>query len=73
MHTYRDAIINTVGAFILYPGESNVLYRYHDSEYKYEGVGGITLIPDDSQDGRAVDMHELNSLIMQFLKIEKSV
>ena len=69
MHTYRDAIKNTVGAFILYPGESNELYRFHGADYDYEGVGGITLIPDNTNSGQPVDKKQLETLIKQFIEI----
>lgn len=69
MHTYRDAIKNAVGAFILYPGEANKLYRFHDADYDYEGVGGITLIPDNTNNGQSVNNTQLEALIMQFLEI----
>lgn len=69
MHTYRDAIKNAVGAFILYPGESNELYRFHGADYDYEGVGGITLIPDNTNSGQPVDKKQLETLIKQFIEI----
>lgn len=54
MHTYRDAIKDKVGAFILYPDESNELYKYHGASHDYEGVGGITLILK-AKSGQPVD------------------
>jgi len=67
MHTYRDAISNTVGAFILYPGERNVLYQFHGSNNLHNGVGGIKLIPDSTKNGQPVDKSKLESLIQSFL------
>ncbi len=45
MHTYREAIKNVVGAFILYPGEKAVVYPAHDAQKLYEGVGALPLKP----------------------------
>lgn len=45
MHTYREAIKNVVGAFILYPGEKAVVYPAHDAQKFYEGVGALPLKP----------------------------
>lgn len=45
MHTYREAIENVVGAFILYPGEELVMYASHKAKKHYEGVGAFPLKP----------------------------
>ncbi len=45
MHTYREAIQNVVGAFILYPGEEAVMYPAHGAQKLYEGVGALPLQP----------------------------
>ncbi len=45
MHTYREAIKNVAGAFILYPGERPVMYPAHDAKRLHEGVGAIPLKP----------------------------
>ncbi len=63
MHTYKDAIVDTVGSFVLYPGEKNVFYRFHGSQYRFEGVGGISLIPDE-QNGKTT----LKQFILEFIE-----
>lgn len=45
MHTYREAIQNVVGAFILYPGEKAVMYPTHNAKKLFEGVGALPLKP----------------------------
>jgi len=45
MHTYREAIRNVIGAFILYPGEKSEIYPSHDAVKLYEGVGAFPLRP----------------------------
>ncbi len=45
MHTYREAIRNVAGAFILYPGEIPVMYPAHNAKRLYEGVGALPLKP----------------------------
>lgn len=47
MHEYKDAIKNTIGAYVLYPGNENKLF-YKD-EYKLESVGAFGLIPDEER------------------------
>ena len=47
MHTYKDAINNSVGAFVLYPG--NVERIFWESDNKIEGVGAFPLTPGDSK------------------------
>ncbi|MEW6185004.1 MAG: DUF2357 domain-containing protein [Thermodesulfobacteriota bacterium] len=46
MHTYREAIRNVVGAFILYPGEKEAFYRTFNGRAFYEGVGALPLKPE---------------------------
>jgi uncharacterized protein len=45
MHTYREAIQNVVGSFILYPGDKAVMYPAHNARKLYEGVGALPLKP----------------------------
>jgi len=74
MHTYKDAINNAVGAFILYPGEHDVFYQYPGSKHQYEGVGGISLVPDDTDSdinsNNSIKQKTLVSLISQFTGLD---
>lgn len=61
MHTYRDAIHEAAGAFVLYPGSK--LSRFVESEGapSWTGIGAIPLVPGD------VPTH-LETLVTSFLK-----
>lgn len=45
MHAYKDAIPNTIGAYVLYPGSNNRIY--HENEF--ESVGAFGLIPGEEK------------------------
>jgi predicted component of viral defense system (DUF524 family) len=46
MHAYRDAIRRTAGAYVLYPGHENIMWRgYHEI---LPGVGAFAVSPGDS-------------------------
>lgn len=45
MHAYRDAVRRSAGAFVLYPGTENSLFRqYHEL---LPGLGAFTLVPTE--------------------------
>jgi len=46
MHTYREAIRNVCGAYILYPGEKAIIYPNHNAERPCDGVGALPLKPE---------------------------
>ena len=45
MHAYKDAISNTIGAYVLYPGSNNEIYY----ENEFESVGAFGLIPGEER------------------------
>ena len=45
MHAYKDAIPNTIGAYVLYPGNNNKIYY----ENEFESVGAFGLIPGEEK------------------------
>ena len=47
MHAYKDAIPNSIGAYILYPGSDDEIY-YENSE-NVESVGAFGLIPGEEK------------------------
>lgn len=69
MHAYKDAILGTVGAYVLYPGEKNKIY-YENRDEKLESVGAFPLRPGDNLHNRKkisefiykkiVDLSDLN-------------
>jgi predicted component of viral defense system (DUF524 family) len=66
MHTYREAIRNVSGAYILYPGEKAIAYPAHDAARLYEGVGALPLKPESG--ARPVQRHlaDLSRIIHDF-------
>jgi uncharacterized protein len=45
MHTYREAIKNVSGAFILYPGSKTEIFTIPEDPYPHKGVGALPLQP----------------------------
>ena len=45
MHTYKDSILKTEGAYVLYPG--NKTKRYYESDLVIPSVGAFSLTPGD--------------------------
>ena len=48
MHAYKDAIEDTIGAYVLYPGEKRELYFEDDMRLK--SVGAFPLNPGENKD-----------------------
>ena len=69
MHTYREAIKNVVGAFILYPGEIPVMYPSHNAKRLYEGVGALPLKPVNG--GRPIEkqIDNISKIINDFISV----
>ena len=47
MHAYKDAIADTIGAYVLYPGEKKKLY--HEDEMRLKSVGAFPLNPGENK------------------------
>jgi Uncharacterized conserved protein len=62
MHTYRDAILLTGCAFVLYPGDRHTLFRKHKDAY-FPRVGARCLNP-----GNEKNMTNLRVLIQKTIK-----
>ena len=62
MHTYRDAIRDSTGAFILYPGTTYASFPETPDSPEACGVGAIPLVPGGSTD-------ELERLISLFMAL----
>ena len=48
MHAYKDAIEDTIGAYVLYPGEDRQIFYENDN--KLESVGVFPLNPGENKD-----------------------
>jgi len=68
MHCYREAIKGVTGAYILYPGEKQIVYPAHDAKGLYEGVGALPLKPEAG--ARPVQRHlvDIEQIIREFIK-----
>lgn len=65
MHTYRDAIRRTAGAYILYPGSELVSRKgFHEL---LPGVGAFTLVPSKADDGTSDLKKFLRDILDHFL------
>ncbi|KAF0159551.1 MAG: hypothetical protein FD159_492 [Syntrophaceae bacterium] len=69
MHTYREAIRNVSGAYILYPGEEAAIYSAHNSTGIYEGVGALPLKPEAG--ARPVQRHleGIEKIVKEFIAV----
>ena len=68
MHTYREAIRNVAGAFILYPGEKPVIFPAHGSERLFEGVGALPLRPAGQALPVQKHLADIERIIDDFIK-----
>lgn len=50
MHAYKDAIADTIGAYVLYPGEKKKLY--HEDEMRLKSVGAFPLNPGGASENK---------------------
>ena len=62
MHTYKDAIVNTKGSYILYPGNKAKIYRR--DEVIIPSVGAFPLTPDNTHEQE----EELIKTISEFIE-----
>ncbi len=69
MHAYRDAIANTVGAFILYPGFRTTFYPTFNATQCYQGVGAIALRPTIDAKAEGASYQMLQILIQKFIGV----
>ena len=66
MHAYKDAIEDTIGAYVLYPGEKNRIY-YENNDFKLESVGAFPLSPGENKHDREVLKEFIVSMINKLL------
>lgn len=44
MHTYKDGILNSLGAYVLYPGEKEGIFKI-DEDYEIPSIGALPIRP----------------------------
>ena len=65
MHTYRDAIRRTAGAYVLYPGDKeNVIQGFHEI---LPGLGAFPIRPSSTDNGTDALKKFLNDVVEHFL------
>ena len=65
MHTYKDAIRRTAGAYIIYPGEVNKRWKgFHEI---IPGLGAFTIRPDKADDGSRELADFIKEVVQQLL------
>ena len=68
MHAYKDAIVGTVGAYVLYPGDKRRLY-YERNDERLESVGAFPLSPGEDK-GNKEDLKEfIISMIYKLIEL----
>jgi len=68
MHAYREAIRQAAGAFIIYPGDTGVVYKAHDAVRSFEGVGAFPLKPEAGARPNERHLRDIRSAIVDFIK-----
>lgn len=76
MHTYKDAIMGTIGAYILYPGKNTDKYIKEEKGQRVEGdifpsVGAFVLNNDSC--GNSAEMLAINELIDKFIIVDENI
>lgn len=65
MHTYRDAIKRTAGAYVLYPGDAKVATDFTEYTELLPGLGAFALRP--SKEGEPLGAATIHKFIMDLL------
>ena len=63
MHTYKDAILKTEGAYVLYPGDDCKIFKVNENE-PIPSVGAFPLTPGKNGE----EEHELITFILAVIK-----
>jgi len=72
MHTYRDALTEAVGAFILYPGNKSAFYPAQADGFFFTGVGALSLRPGLDGVAGTDDRQRLEDLLRGFLRSRRT-
>ena len=68
MHTYKDAILNTIGAYVLYPGNKTKIF--HEDDYiKIHSVGAFPLTPGKDNTEKENLAFFIESTLRNILKV----
>ncbi len=66
MHSYKDAIRRTAGAYVLYPGEAGKVYRRKGFHELIPGLGAFAIHPSKTDNGCDELKHFLTDVVAHF-------
>jgi hypothetical protein len=67
MHTYREAITDVTGSFVLFPGAASIIYPKNGPDTMFEGVGAFCLRPDSADSPDSTTRKHIRTLLSDFL------
>ncbi|MCF2486662.1 DUF2357 domain-containing protein [Dyadobacter sp. CY347] len=67
MHSYKDAIRRTAGAYVLYPGEGDKPFKWKGFNELIPGLGAFAVRPSRSDSGISALRNFLNDVTQHFL------
>lgn len=69
MHTYKDAIKNTIGAYVLYPGNKMELF-YENKDNMMDSVGAFPLNPGEDKEEKKELVKFIHNLIEDLINFD---
>lgn len=69
MHTYKDAIKNTIGAYVLYPGNKMELF-YENKDNMMDSVGAFPLNPGEDKEEKKELVKFIHNLIEDLINLD---
>ena len=67
MHSYKDAISNTIAAYVLYPGKKPDIFR--ESKGALESVGAFPLNPKDDRESKKYLLDFIHKFILDLVNL----
>ena len=67
MHSYKDAISNTIAAYVLYPGKKPDIFR--ESKGALESVGAFPLNPKDDRENKKYLLEFIHNFILDLVNL----
>jgi uncharacterized protein len=67
MHTYREAITDVTGSFVLFPGAASIIYPKNGPDTMFVGVGAFCLRPGSADSPDNTTRIHIRTLLSDFL------
>jgi uncharacterized protein len=67
MHTYREAITDVAGSFVLFPGATSIIYPKNGPDRMFEGVGAFSLRPGPADSPDNTTRKHIRTVLSEFL------